>query len=173
MSTFDEEQAELEAYNLAQAEREAYDEAYAEHCRIEMAAQEIKAAHNAWIDAYLERRRGKVLGECRAAALEMQEAFPELLMCRGHVETPWGRRAHWWLKTAGGQVVDPTASQFPYVFSYHELQLGDDIRVGTCMNCGEPIWRTVKSLDKAPDPECMCSDECGVEFNAHLNPVCE
>ena len=96
----------------------------------------------------------------------MVKQFPELTIVKGHVEDlQWGRRSHIWLKTAEGEIVDPTVAQFPSVMEYEEWEPGDEVRVGKCMECGEEIWRSVQTLD-VEDPGCrrpyFCSEECSV-----------
>jgi len=54
-------------------------------------------------------------GKCR----EMSEALvandPTLTLVRGHYYEPaWGgNQQHWWCVNSGGEIVDPTAGQFP------------------------------------------------------------
>lgn len=114
-----------------------------------------------WITAYSEQKEGNLLGRCAEATKAMVAAFPELTRVPGHVYGYWGKRAHWWCETADGQVVDPTASQFPDAFlEYERWMPGDEVRVGKCMNCGSEIWREVKTLDEEPPRESFCDATC-------------
>lgn len=66
----------------------------------------------AWIEAYLEQGHA-IVGECRTVAIAMREAFPELELRGGFVQRPLGRDLHYWLRAPSGEIVDPTAAQFP------------------------------------------------------------
>ena len=108
-----------------------------------------------WIAAYVEREKNFVRGKCADAVKEMVAAFPELTPAAGFVETTWGTDQHHWCVTATGEVVDPTAAQFPIVFSYEALDLNDPaalarIPTGPCMDCGGPVF----------DGSTFCSKEC-------------
>ena len=107
----------------------------------------MKPEYQRWITEYLVRIGGEPLGKCQEACKEMVTAFPELKKIRGHVHCPWGKRAHVWLEDTEGKIVDPTSSQFPYIFKYEVWKPGDEVRVGKCMNCGNEIWKSV-SLTK-------------------------
>ena len=118
------------------------------------------AEHAAWIEKYVAEQKGFVLGRCMEATAKMREAFPELKEVRGHVYTTWGKRSHVWLIDADGTIVDPTASQFRFIFQYEPWKPGDEVRVGKCMNCGSEIWRAVQSLTEDIITASSCSDEC-------------
>lgn len=67
-------------------------------------------------------------GSCTGWTLRMQAAFPELMRVWGLVvrtDLPTRGMAmmagHWWLVTPDGQIVDPTAQQFPWPFVYVPL----------------------------------------------------
>lgn len=123
--------------------------------------------HRQWISAWLSTNNP--YGRCAKAVQEMHAAFPDLTIVKGHAETDWGRRAHWWLATATGEVVDPTARQFGAVFGYDPWKPGDEAQVGTCMNCGDEIWKPIYTLDEEPKSECICSERCHTAFTTHLN----
>ena len=54
------------------------------------------------------------MGRCAEATLAMAAVFPELTRVRGHYLCwVWGEREHWWLVEPNGEIVDPTADQFP------------------------------------------------------------
>lgn len=75
-------------------------------------------------------------GACREVTKDMQKEFPELRRVRGHYYCwVWGKREHWWLED--GEVIDPTASQFPSKGKgrYEEWQGLEP--TGKCPNCGE------------------------------------
>lgn len=117
-----------------------------------------------WIDAYVKSMDGCLLGKCVAAVDAMHQEFPELRKVRGHVETPWGRRGHWWLEASDGSIIDPTAEQFPAIWSYDEFKDGDEVRLGSCMNCGVELWGQPEEYGK-----CICSQECHDAYASYLN----
>ena len=65
------------------------------------------------IIAGLEKLYGPPMGLCAEYTAAFAEHFPELKRVKGFVTLRSGlRRSHWWLETADGKIVDPTASQF-------------------------------------------------------------
>jgi len=123
-----------------------------------------------WVEDYLKRVENPY-SKCVEATEEMAKAFPELRRVRGHAETLWGRREHWWLITPDNEVIDPTEAQFPGgVFEYEELKLGSLVRVGRCMNCGEYIWEPTKNVDEEPPHKSVCSDRCEEILQEEYNP---
>lgn len=128
----------------------------------------------AWIEAYVIQQDGKLLGKCHDAVEAMRTVFPELTIVRGHVhDAQWGKRGHFWLIdiTAGrsGEIVDPTASQFPMLIDYEPWRPGDDVRVGKCMECGEEIWTAMQDLNHPPRSRWFCTRECEEFFTSDLN----
>lgn len=116
-----------------------------------------------WIKDYEARMGTKVLGQCAKATQEMVETFPELIRVPGHVyPMGWGKRAHWWCVTPTGEIVDPTASQFPGGFAgdYEPFEPGTEVRVGRCMYCGEDLYATIMRLDEEPPHRTFCDDRC-------------
>ena len=85
-------------------------------------------AYKRWIAATV---CGSVRGRCGGWTRRMQRTFPELRLVGGFVARadmpPWAGthlvHAHWWLVTAAGQVVDPTARQFGWPLVY--IEIGD------------------------------------------------
>lgn len=124
--------------------------------------------YNIWIQGYLARFEAPeaCLGHCAEAVKEMHQHFPELTPVVGHVycPAPWGRRAHRWLVTSEGDIVDPTAAQFPLIYEYEELTEHTLVRLGSCAWCGEDIMG--KPDDYRPT---VCSSECHDAFAASLN----
>lgn len=91
----------------------------------------------------------------------MAAAFPELRRVRGHYHDPqWGRRAHWWLVEPGGEVVDPTAAQFPSRGRgrYEEWDEARPEPTGECPNCGGEVF----------DGGTCCSPKCVDEYTAYI-----
>jgi len=59
--------------------------------------------------------------QCTPVAIQMKQAFPELLIMSGDVCTEDGEvYEHTWLQTENGHIVDPTERQFPSeIIEYH------------------------------------------------------
>lgn len=79
-------------------------------------------------------------GKCAERTEEIVSAFPELKRVRGHYICPqWGEREHWWCVAPDGEIVDPTAFQFPskgILGEYREHIEGSPEPTGKCHNCG-------------------------------------
>lgn len=127
------------------------------------------------------RHAQESFNQCLLWTQEMQQAFPELRRVRGWVDVPGvGERPHWWLVTADGVIVDPTARQFwdkpdedlkpgvpcvayyggAGITAYREVDESNP-PIGRCMNCGRICYRAT-----APSTM-MCSvgcEEAMVEF---------
>lgn len=104
----------------------------------------------------------KPYGKCAEYTEEMQKVFPELIKVRGHYYCIiWGERAHWWLKTINGVIIDPTKSQFPSngTGKYVEHTEGSPEPTGKCVNCGKYIF----------DGSYHCSDKCVSETVNFIN----
>lgn len=53
-------------------------------------------------------------GKCKEMSQELVKADPSLTLVRGHYHCPiWGKQAHWWVNDEDGNIIDPTARQFP------------------------------------------------------------
>jgi hypothetical protein len=129
----------------------------------------MKKEHSEWIAAYRSRfPERNVYGKCKEAVQEMAKTFPELKKVRGHIfDMSWGQRSHWWLvddNATDNTIVDPTRSQFPAPMHYEEWQLGTEVLVGKCMECGIEIWDAVQTLDVEPVRKTFCSEGCEEEF---------
>lgn len=117
-------------------------------------------AHEAWIDHHVSDYVA-AYGKCADVTEAMQAAFPELQRVRGHYyDAAWGERAHWWLVTPDGNIVDPTAKQFPTHGAgvYVPWEEGQEEPTGMCPNCGESCYG---------GRDC-CSDECYRSHAAYL-----
>lgn len=120
-------------------------------------------AYKKWIETNV---KGAGYGECADITVQMQEAFPELLRKRGSYRCPvWGDRTHWWLTTVSGEIVDPTANQFPSKgnFEYTELSEAEisELPTGVCLECGGPVY----------NGRDVCSDDCYNAFRSSLMGV--
>lgn len=100
----------------------------------------MKREYAEWIAAEVP---ANPIGLCAAVTATMAEQFPELKRVRGHYYChAWGNRAHWWLVTEQGEIVDPTAAQFPSggLGLYEEYAEGSPEPSGKCAGCGGYVY---------------------------------
>ncbi len=119
-------------------------------------------AYAAWIAENVE---GDGYGQCREVTERMAARFPELVRARGHYYCPvWGERCHWWLTTQDGEIVDPTAAQFPSRGQgvYTPWEEGAPEPTGICPQCGEYTY----------GPGTCCSDACSRAYAAWIMDAC-
>lgn len=128
-------------------------------------------AYRQWIEDYVERQNGVLLGKCSAACKEMILIFPELKIVRGHVyDTYWGKRSHFWLESRDAKIIDPTRDQFPArSIQYEAWDPSVPVKVGKCMECGTEIFKCVETLDEKPLNESVCSEECQTRLLDYYN----
>ncbi len=115
-------------------------------------ASELSEQYKAWISEHVE---GDGYGQCRQATEDMAKEFPELKRVRGHYfDSLWGKREHWWLVDPEGNIVDPTAMQFPTKGTnrYVPWREGDPEPIGQCYNCGDYVFNK--------DYNGACSEDC-------------
>lgn len=116
--------------------------------------------HTRWIAENVT----EVYGTCADVTAEMAIVFPDLKRVRGHYYCPiWGERDHWWLVAGDGQIVDPTAAQFPSggLGVYVEWEDGAAEPTGMCPQCGGPVY----------DGGTCCSESCHMAYVAYcMNP---
>lgn len=111
-----------------------------------------------WIETNI---KNDGFGQCKEATLQMKEFFPELTRIRGHYYCPiWGEREHWWLTTPQGEIVDPTAAQFPSkgIGHYEPWNESQQEPTGKCPNCGKYCY----------NGKTTCSDKCFEEYKFYL-----
>ena len=111
--------------------------------------------YDEWIECV-----GHPEGRCKSVTLRMKIVFPELTRVRGHYHCwVWGKREHWWLIDPDGEIVDPTAAQFPSHGAgiYAPWKEGSPEPMGKCLNCGEYVY----------DGN-FCNDTCRRAFMADL-----
>jgi hypothetical protein len=140
----------------------------------------------AWIEEYTKGDR-ILAGGCQSACREMQAVFPELLLIRGSIHLDvWCTMAwemdleglepglgHFWLETADGLIIDPTAKQFTdpkgcyragkitAYFPFDETK-AELLPTGKCPNCG---FYCYNGRD-------LCSEECERDYAAYLQREC-
>ena len=114
---------------------------------------------------WVENNVKEAYGRCKEYVEKMHTTFPELSVRRGFYHCPfWGERQHWWLEDEDGQVVDPTAVQFPSkgageYESLNDDELEDKVPTGVCMDCGAPVYHGVM----------FCSERCEMATLNYLN----
>lgn len=109
----------------------------------------------AWIEEHV---RDDGYGQCEKLTEAMVAAFPELRRIPGwYHDELWGARQHWWCVTEAGEIVDPTAGQFPTrgLGDYEEYD-GRPLPTNPCANCGGPVY----------DGNTVCSPACHAEYAA-------
>lgn len=120
----------------------------------------MKEQYKVWIQDNVD----EPYGNCYSFSVKMQEVFPELTLVRGHYYCPvWGERQHWWLTDPDGDVVDPTAAQFPStgIGHYEPWDENQPEPTGKCPNCGGLVY----------DGGTCCSENCHIEYTAYCtNP---
>ncbi len=120
----------------------------------------MKPQYADWIAANVK----ETLGRCAEATLAMSAAFPELTRVRGHYQCwVWGERQHWWLVDPNGEIVDPTANQFPSKGGgvYIPWDESQPEPTGVCPNCGDYCY----------NGQSCCSEACGISYAAYcMNP---
>ena len=121
--------------------------------------KEMTRVYQAWIHEHYPTS-DSARSQCAVATSAMVVAFPELIRVRGW----YSGIEHWWCKTDSGEIIDPTAHQFPDMglSVYAEFREGVDPEpIGKCLNCGEYCWEWSPS-------HCTCSTECERSFMASL-----
>jgi len=120
----------------------------------------IETQYDTWIKNNIKDSYGR----CSEITEQMVKVFPELVRVRGHYYCPyWGERQHWWLVTQNGEIIDPTATQFPSkgMGHYEQWDESKPEPTGICPNCGEFAY----------DGNTCCSDACGQAYVAYCtNP---
>ena len=99
------------------------------------------------------------------AVQTMKKEFSELKIIRGQVlvleiyDSPPIRVFHCWCETPEGELVDPTAHQFPIpILSYEPLDESRGDPTGGCLYCGGFCY----------DNENVCSEKCSRDFKDYL-----
>ncbi|MBU2007445.1 MAG: hypothetical protein KKF08_18910 [Gammaproteobacteria bacterium] len=117
----------------------------------------MKPKYQYWIRKNVDTTYGK----CASVTEAMCAAFPELTRVRGHYYcVAWGEREHWWCKDQDGNIVDPTAGQFPSKGRgvYVEWEEGAKEPTGMCPNCGEYCY----------DGNYFCCENCEIAYVAYV-----
>jgi hypothetical protein len=110
---------------------------------------------------WISKNVTETYGYCAEVTEQMAKSFPELRRVRGHYYcTVWGERGHWWLVDEEGNVVDPTADQFPSKGNGVYVEWDDSLPEpsGMCPNCGDYCY----------DGNYFCSKHCESSYTAFV-----
>jgi len=119
----------------------------------------MRVGYQSWIEENASSHES-AYGNCYELCFMMSKKFPALLQVRGHYNCPiWGKRTHWWLKTIDGEIVDPSAKQFPSKGTgvYEEWVEGQEEPTGMCPNCSGFVY----------GGGTCCSDACHSAYAAY------
>ncbi len=120
----------------------------------------MRADYRQWIDTHYPSQ-ASAFGSCKEASAAMVAVFPELRQVNGHYFDPrWGEREHWWCVAADGEIVDPTARQFPSrgFGPYVELDPNAKVPSGMCPECGGYAY----------DGETFCCESHAASYMTYL-----
>lgn len=101
----------------------------------------------------------KYRGKCKEMCEELVKADPSLTLVRGHYYEPlWSREdPHWWCVDREGNIIDPTAKQFPtpnIKEFYTEFDGWTE-----CAQCGKSVEESaLVQMGNYP----VCSDRCAM-----------
>lgn len=125
----------------------------------------MKTMHLEWVEKHYPTPE-KARIACLEATLDMAVAFTDLTRVRGvaHVKEPFDlpptRAPHWWLVDYEGNIIDPTAHQYPTeILKYDPVDESRGEPTGKCPNCE----------DLAYGGQYFCSDKCEKSFAEYLN----
>lgn len=102
-------------------------------------------------------------GSCGYFTRIFSERFPELKRVAGFYYAPGGVHSHgehWWLTDAAGNIVDPTADQFPSQGTGVYVRYDPTRHItakGTCPGCGSTLFAFARK---------PCSSDCDAELAA-------
>ena len=127
----------------------------------------MKEKYAEWIELHYPTPQS-ALKQCEPAVHAMILNFPELTIVRGQavVEEPHGfiptKTHHWWCINPEGEVIDPTAHQYPKrILSYEPLDESKRDPTGKCPNCG-----CISYASTCLTP--LCSEKCSKEYKKYL-----
>lgn len=118
----------------------------------------------------LLRRYGSSHNNCGLFSRELARQFPELRAVAGFYFSPGGAShgEHWWLETAAGTIVDPTADQWPSHGRgrYERYDPARHLVVkGTCPCCGAGLYSRASAYPCSRD----CDEELAGEYGTRLS----
>lgn len=110
----------------------------------------LESKYKKWVQSNVSK---DCLNQCEGISLKMSQDFPELMRVRGfYYDIIWGIQEHWWCETSAGEIVDPTASQFPTrgKGGYRSVKSTAPEPSGKCIDCGNYVY----------DGKTFCNDSC-------------
>lgn len=103
---------------------------------------------------------------CAEATRKMVDCFPELSRVRGMISVfepfglPASKTTHWWCVDSAGEIVDPTAHQYPtHILNYSPIDETKGEPTGKCPNCGDLCY----------NGDYLCTSKCERDYMAYLN----
>jgi hypothetical protein len=106
-----------------------------------------------------EQKYLKYRGKCKEMAEALVREDPSLRLVRGYYHCPlWGKQAHWWAEKPDGDIIDPTAEQFP------SSGLGDYEEFDGMVECAECGRRIPESNAKLEGRYAFCDGACYGRF---------
>ena len=126
--------------------------------------------YQAGLDAHSPANKpGKGRGDCGKLSRAIKKVFPELRLVAGYYYCPyWGKQQHWWCVSPEGDIVDPTACQFPSQDGDYEELAEENRPVGECMDCGEDVFRKDRLGNDNPYAPNFCNKNCSDATEAYL-----
>ena len=99
-------------------------------------------------------------GKCKEACEALQKVIPELELVRGHYfDCVWNsNEAHWWLVDSDGNIVDPTANQFPTKGKMTDMYVPFN-GIISCEQCGKST-KEEDAIIMGNGHYAVCSNSC-------------
>jgi len=98
-------------------------------------------------------------GKCLEMSQELVSKDPTLTLVRGHYICPfWGAQPHWWVKDKDGNIIDPTARQFPSKGAGEYVEFDGNI---DCSQCGKQMKEEDADIE---GNYAFCSMSCHMRF---------
>ena len=106
------------------------------------------------ISGYLKFR-----GQCKKLVDSLIKEDSTLMPIRGYYHCPfWGKQAHWWAVTPKGEIVDPSARQFP---SKGKGEYEPFNGIVECSECKKELREEEAMFD---GQYAFCSTKCNMKF---------
>lgn len=101
----------------------------------------------------------KYRGKCKEMSEALVKADPSLRLIRGYYYCPfWGEQAHWWTVDKDGNVIDPTARQFPSMGEGEYVEFDGTVY---CAECGKDMQEKEARFESN---YAFCSVSCNMRF---------
>jgi hypothetical protein len=133
-----------------------------------MAPFELKNPRYEEMRRELVRRFNSPRNNCAMFTRHMAERFPELKRVAGFYQNPEGAShgEHWWLETADGIIVDPTADQWPSLGTGTYVRYDPTVHLvskGSCPSCGVGLYSRSGSYPCSKS----CDEALASEYGVH------